>query len=369
MQITVQQEDLAAALQMVQRSTASRTTLPVLTGILFEARAGALTLSATDLETALRTTIPATVREEGAVVLPARYVVELVRRAPFGEIEVATEGERAQATLRFGRSQYRIHGFPHEQFPLIAADFDGAALEVPQDRFRDAVQRTGFAVSTSDMRPILTGVQLRLAPTGFHAVATDGIRVAHYRGEGVAVEDDGVEVVVPGRTLQELARLLGEGEEILRLGMRDNRLLAEANGILFQTTVLSGQYPAVLDMMPKSYIAEMDVDRRAFVDACERAALIAGAPDQPNAVRMVVAPGGVTLAAQAVDIGAAEDFVEADVRGEGLEIAFNARYLLDGLRHVGGESVRCAFSGPIGAARFSGEGDEFEYFLLPMRIS
>lgn len=368
MHITVQQEDLASALQIVQRTTAARTTLPVLTGILFEARQGMLTLSATDLETAIRTTLPASVADEGAVVLPARYVVELVRRAPSGEISISTEGERAQATVRFAKSQYRMNGFPHEQFPMMAQDFAGSPLELPQQQFRDAVQRTSFAVSTSDMRPILTGIQLRISTSGFHAVATDGIRVAHYRGEGGSA-DDAVEVVVPGRTLQELARLLGDADASVRLGMLENRLLAEVNGVLFQTTVLNGQYPAVLDMMPKSYGVEMEVDRRAFVEACERVALIASAPDQSNAVRMSIAPGGVTLTAQAPDVGVAEDYVEASVTGETLEIAFNSKYLLDGLRHIDGEVVRCAFSGPIGAARFCGESDDYEYFLLPMRIS
>lgn len=369
MNVVVRQEVLAEGLQVVQRTSVSRSPMQVLTGILFEARDGVLNLAASDLETSVRLGIPATVGQEGSLVLPARIIVELSKRAPAGDITIDSGGDRARATVRFGTSSFTIHGFPKEQFPALPTEIGANGQEIPGEAIRDAVLSTAFAVSTSDMRPILTGVNLRWSESHFHAIATDGFRVAHFRGPGIPSSDDGVEVVLPGRAALELARLSGPDGDALKIAMAENHLLACAGNMLFQSSVLSGQFPAVLEMMPTEYPTVATCDLASLLDACERVALIASAPDRSNAVRLRLGDGQIAITAEAADVGDAEELVHVNVDGQPLEVAFNARYLLDGLKHLNGENARLSFSGPVGAARFTAEDERFEYWVLPLRIS
>lgn len=366
MHVVVEQAQLLAGLQSVQRTSTARSPIEVLSGILFEASGEALELSATDLETSVRTRVPARVAGEGALVLPARVAVELLRRAPVGEIEIRAEGD-AQAEIRFGSSRFAIHGYPAERFPEVPRALPAPRSELAADALRDAIQSTAFATSPNDMRAVLTGIQLRWAGGRMHAVATDGFRVAHFETEAEGLGEEPVEVVLPARAALELARLLGEGGATLGVAVDGDHLVAQDGRILFQSALVAGAYPAVLDLLPKSYPTVARLPLAEFTASLERVALVAGTSERTSGVRLRFTEGEVEISARSAEVGEAREVVGCAVEGGPLQIAFNARFLLDGLRHLTGEEAEFRFSGPEGAARASGADPRFAYWVLPLR--
>lgn len=366
MHVVVEQSELLSGLQTVQRTSASRSPIEVLSGILFEAKEGGLELSATDLETSVRANVPARVEGEGALVLPARVVVELVRRAPQGEIELRAQGEGG-AEFRFGSSRFSIHGYPAERFPEVPRALPEGRAEIAAHVLRDAIQSTAFAASANDLRAVLTGIQLRWAGGRLHAVATDGFRVAHFEAEAEGLGEDPVEVVVPSRAALELARLFGSAEASLGLAVAGDHLLAQDGRVLFQSALVAGAYPAVLDLLPKAYPTVARLPLLEFTAALERVALVAGSGERTSGVRLRFEAGQVEISARSADVGEAREVVAATVAGGPLQIAFNARFLLDGLRHLSGEEAEVQFSGPEGAARAKADDPRFSYWVLPLR--
>jgi DNA polymerase-3 subunit beta len=359
---------LARGLATVARSIPSRTPMPVLTGVLVNASSEDVTLVATDLELGIRCRIAADVAEPGAMVLPAHYLTEMVRRIPGGEISWQAEPDRAISQLRWQRSEFTIHGFAADQYPSFPV-FPKEGVTFQRQLLRDALRNTVFAASADAARPALAGVELVLADGDMRALATDGMRVALHRSNpGRTSWEQGQRLLVPARALQEVARCLeGEGEG--RLAVQESQLLLDLGDTQIAVRLLEGRYPAVLDLLPKEYPTTVLVARDAFYAACERVSLVADSPERLHAVTMSVAGDRLSLAARSPEVGEASEVVSAEVTGPELTVGFNARLLLEGLRHMEGDEVLLELSGPLSAARLRRPGDEgFLYMLMPVRI-
>jgi DNA polymerase-3 subunit beta len=368
MQFSVDHTDLCRAIVTVARAVPSRTTLPVLTGILLETGEDRLTLTATDLDLGIRTATAAQVTAAGAVVLPARYLNEIVRRIPGGELTFRSEGDDPTVHLAWRRSRFTIQGFAADQFPPFPT-FPGQAATFVPNRLADAVRHTVFAASTDAARPVLTGVELFVDADEFRALATDGTRVAHHCSR-VDREDWSAaqRLLVPARGLAEALRIL-DGDEQGSLAVLDNHLLLDLTDTRLAIRLLDGRYPAVLELLPKSYPTVARLSRQDLYDACERVSLIADAAERLYAVTLSTGTDRVRLTAQSPEVGRAEEEIEARVEGPELVVGFNARMLLDGLRHADGEQVLLELSGPLTAARLRRPDDEsFVYLQMPVRI-
>lgn len=365
----VDREALAWALQTTGRAVSSRTTLPVLTGILVETRGDQLILTGTDLDLAIRTRVPAADTQEGSVVLPARYLSEYARRIPFGQITVEVDTGQSQATLRWERSEYIIHGFAADQFPAVAAgDGDAHKLTLPRALLRRVVQQTAFAVSADETRPTLTGVHVA-AGEGLQAIATDGFRVAIHRdGFGGAAER--LDAIVPGKALNELSRLLGaedDGEVALSFG--GSHIHFDLGDVQLSSRLIEGQYPNVLDLLPQDYPTRLRVDRDALLEAAERASLLSDSRLASRLIVLELNPDRLVITSQDPEVGQAYEELPAELEGEGLRIGLNARYLTDGLRALGAGDVHLEFIDPVKAVRISSVEDEsYQYIVFPVRI-
>ncbi|HEX6988475.1 MAG TPA: DNA polymerase III subunit beta [Bacillota bacterium] len=369
MRFVVDREALAWGLQTTGRAVSSRTTLPVLTGILVEAHGEHLILTGTDLDIAIRARVPAVDVQEGAVVLPARYLSEYARRIPFGQVSVEVDTAQHRATLRWERSEYIIQGFAPDQFPAVGGPSDdGPGLSLPGDLLRRMVQQTAFAVSTDETRPTLTGVHLA-AGDGLHAIATDGFRVAIHRTGHDAVGGS-LDAIVPGRALNELARLLGpEGEGDVAVRFAGSQIHFDLGDARLSSRLIEGQYPNVLDLLPHDYPIRLRVDRDALLEAAERASLMS---DSRLASRLIVLELGadrLVIRSQDPEVGQAYEEVPAEVEGEELRIGLNARYLTDGLKAMVAGDVQLEFIDPVKAVRVSSPEDEtYRYIVFPVRI-
>ncbi|MEW6031889.1 MAG: DNA polymerase III subunit beta [Bacillota bacterium] len=373
MKFKVSQEDLASGLQLVQRAVAARAPMPVLAGILVETTPEGLTLTATDQEIGVRVSVPATVSDDGALVLPTR-IGDIVRKFPFGEVSVETEEANNTATVTWERSRFVIHGFPAGDFPPFPEPPERKALTLSKGDLRRLVRQTGFAVSHDDSRPVFTGVLVTVEDGRVRFVATDGFRLAVAEG---LVGPDSAETrgdfIIPGRALAEVARVLGEeGDGTVALSLAEKRAFFEADGQRVVCRLIEGQFPPYKQVIPKQFVTRMTCSTQGLLDACERASLIAR--DVGQAIRLHVNGTSLVITASVPEVGTAREEVPIESQGDSLEIAFNPRYLVDGLRNIDTEKLVYDFTGPLSPScirplcQDESAAPSFTYVVLPMRL-
>lgn len=368
MHAVVEQTDLSRALQAAGRAVAARTPLPVLGGVHLAAEGEALVAGATDHELAIRATVPARVLQPGAVVLPARYLHELVRRIPGGPVEVEAQPDGAGARLRWERSEYVLHGFSPAEYPPLPFD-GGEGRALAADVLRKALRQTAFAVSSDESKPALTGVWLVADGEGLLAVGCDGFRVAMARAP-VPLADLRLDVVVPGRAVAELGRLLAEVDEV-RVEVRDQRFRAALGTVELAVRLVDAPYPNVPQLVPREYPHRTVLEREALLEAAERIAPLADARQTARWL-VVLEPtaDGLVLHTHDPDVGQAREEVPARWDGpEGPRIGLNVRYLVDALRHLEGETLELGLIGPDGPVRLQAAEDPgCQHVIYPIRI-
>lgn len=369
MKFSVSRTDFAEALNNVSRAVPVRTTMPVLSGILLDAGEEKITLRATDLELGVECHVPADVTEAGALVLPARYLTDIVRHIPQGTLDITSNPANNTATINWGSSEFTIHGQGADEFPALPVPEDGLGLDVPVEELRNVIEGTLFAVSHDETRPILTGVQLSINGDRLQALSTDGFRIAHRQAPVSTQRSEPISLVVPGRNLGELLRLPGTLDTI-HISVSANQVFFDLERTRLVSRLLDGNYPAVLDLVPRDYKTRIRVDRAGLHAACERVALLSDPLHKSYAITMSCGPDGLTLSASSAAVGKAREHVPAEVQGQEATIIFNARYLADGLKNCAAEEALIELSGPVTAARLTvPEEQGFLYVLMPMRPS
>lgn len=366
MRVTVDRDGLVAALGTAARATRTNATLPVLAGVLVQASETAVRLTATDLDLTIQTSVAATVEDPASIVLPARYLLELTRRLPPGEVRI--EVQDTAAVVQAGRSRFTLHGMPARTFPAVPS-IEGEPVMLNAGALRDLLRRTRFAVLADETRPILTGVELRGDGERLRAVATDSYRIACAEKHGLGFKPI-PSTVLPGRALAEVERLLRDDEESVTLFLAQSSATVEVGDVRVTTRVLEGQYPDVLGLVPQEYPHQARVNRQELVDALGRADLLAGAHTQSkHQVVLDFDAGRIVVTAQDPELGTAREEVPAGYEGQRLVIGFNARYLLDGLRVIDAEEVEIRLIDPKSPAVVQGVGEDgFRYIVLPVLI-
>lgn len=371
MKFKVAQEDIANGLQLVQKAAATRPTIPILSGILVETTAEGLTLTATDQEIGVRVTLPAMVAADGAFVFPSR-IGEIVRKIPFGEIAFEVEEANNTATISWERSRFVIHGFPAGEFPPLRQPPLTPGFTLVKSDLRRLIRQTGFAVAHDDSRPVFTGVLLAVTEGQLRMVATDGFRLAV--AEGAFSSPDGEltgDVIIPGRALGEVSRILGEETDGgVRVSLGDNHAFFEAARERVVCRLIEGQFPPYKQVVPQQFVTKLTCATQGFLYACERASLIAHEVGQ--ALKLQIGGTTMVISASKPELGNVREEVPIESQGDSLEIAFNPRYLIDGLRNINGEKMSYEFTGPLSPSCMRPENPEegiFTYVVLPMRLT
>lgn len=367
MRITVAQDKLQEALGTAVRATASRPTLPTLAGVFVEATADLVRLTATDLGISIQTTVPAKVDEPGAVVLPARRMLDLVRKLDGGEVRIEV-GEEHRVSVRWERSRFTLFGMAPRLFPKVPGPGAEHRCTFDAPGLKGLLRRTTFAVARDETRPVLTGVCIEADGERVRAIATDGYRVAIY--ESAVVTGKLPPVIIPGRALAELARILPD-DGPCHLSIHEGHAHFELGSVRLTTRVIEGQYPNILDVIPNDFPRIVLVERERFLQALERAALVSHSAmgGERNVVRLQVEAERVLVSAKDAQFGEGQEEIPASVEGPGLTIGFNARYLIEGLRVMDADEVELALIGPVQAARLRGVGEGlFSYVAMPVKI-
>jgi DNA polymerase-3 subunit beta len=367
--LSVMQDNLARGLSVVSRAVSARSTLPVLSNVLLRTEDGGLKLTATNLEIAMTYWVPGKIETDGALTVPARLMTDVVNSLPGSEkVEIEAEGG-STLRLRCGRHQAHLRGIDAEEFPVIPAAGERPTTRISQRLLRTALGEVVFAAATDEARPILTGVLTRFEGDRLTLAAADNYRIAVKTVPTLdAVEE--TSVVVPGRSYQELARILADTDDPVELILTPakNQVLFHLEGVDLVSRLIDGQFPNYQQVLPASHNTRATVDRQELLNAVRLSALIASASANVVKLRLDGEQGSLTIAA-AADVGDTEGQVEASVEGEGVTIAFNARYLQEALANVDAEQLALEFTGALSPGVIRPVGDESDYVhvIMPVR--
>jgi DNA polymerase III subunit beta len=366
MKFTITRENLQQGLAAVGATIPTRTTLPVLSNILIEAGAEGVQLSGTDLDIAVTLRVPAEVEEEGAITVPAKKLQELARELPEHPARVKTSGERFE--LVCGKATFRLNGMPRDEFPAFPEVDFSASWRIPTPLMSTMIERTSFAVSTEESRPILNGVLWQLADREMRMVATNGHRLAKLAVPAEAGAAPHADLIVPPKALAQVQRLFN-GEEEIEVARSENHLGFRQGGTRVYTRLIEGPYPNYDQVIPKDNDRIAIADKETLTRALRRMAVVAS--EQTHRVRLAFAGGSLRLSVETPDLGEAQEEMEVDYQGETLEIGFNANYLLEVLRFMPSEEVRLSFKAPERAATVEPTGDDTGDYLcliMPLRL-
>jgi DNA polymerase-3 subunit beta len=366
MNFTITRQNLHNGLAAVSASIPSKTTLPVLSNILFEATGDGVWMSGTDLDVAVRVKALADVKEEGSLTAPGKKLQEITRELPDQPVEVTTRGD--QIELRCGRSHFKLNGLPADEFPTLAEVDFSEGVSVPGKDLNRLIHHTSFAVSTEESRPILNGVLWELRDGEMKMVATNGHRLARM---GVKVESTGTpsaDFIVPPAALSQVQRLFKD-DDTLEVARSGNHLGFRADSTEIYTRLIEGTYPNYDQVIPRDNDKVAIIDKKLLESAVRRMAVVAS--DQTHRIRMKFEPGRVHLNVLTPDLGEGHDELEVGYEGEELEIGFNANYLLEVLRHIPSDEVKVAFKAPERAATIEPAGDDpvdYLCLVMPLRL-
>jgi DNA polymerase-3 subunit beta len=376
MKLRIARTELLTGLQRVQGVVEKRNTMPILSNILLEAKSDGVDIIATDLELGMRGLYKATVKEPGSITLSARKVYEILKELPDGEIEL-TVGANNWATIQSGKSQFKVVGLPSTEYPALPAIEREGLTPLSGAGLANLIRKTLFAVGDNDARYILNGLLITLTvsdkKTTLRLVGTDGHRLAVADQEaGQPAGKDGpkeIKAIIPKKAALEMRHLLEEGDGEPLIGFTKNLMIFRKSGLLLTSRLMEGTYPNYQQVIPK----EKDTDKRVSVSkpelegALRRVAVLSR--DKTNAVKVTFASGKITLFSSNPDFGEATEELPAQYKGESLTTGFNARYLLDVLGVVDGESVTMQMDAPLSPCLIREPGNMgFTCVVMPVKV-
>ncbi|MGE0140547.1 MAG: DNA polymerase III subunit beta [Ilumatobacteraceae bacterium] len=363
MKFRCEREILAEALATAGRAATGRTgTLPVLSGLRLELVGDRLTITGTDLDLTIQLDIEVGGDGDGGVVLPARLSSDIVRSLPAGRVEVTVDDDDVK--ISGGRSQFSVRPLSLDDYPRLATPAS-SAVTLDAAAFGEALRQVVRAASTDEARPILTGVLLTAENDGLRLVATDSYRLAVRDLPGVSVLGADQRVLVPGRALSELQRVLGMGTElVLRLGERDATF--EIGTTRLTTRLIEGEFPNYRQLIPSSHPNTLTVEREPLLEAIRRVKILAR---DATPVRLQITSDGLQLTAITQDVGNATEELDASAEGTDLTVAFNPDYLAAGVEAVAVEQITLSTIDALKPAVVRGVGrDDYLYLLMPVRV-
>jgi DNA polymerase-3 subunit beta len=363
LRITVPKDELVSALGVVARAVSTRTSVQILSGILLEARDGDLRLAATDMELSLRATTGAQIEGDGAIVLPGKTFTDIARLLPGDEVSIEHKPAESVAHITAGSASYTLHTYNPEDFPRLDELESLQTFAVDRESLLETIQRVARAASRDESRPVLTGILVSFTAGKLVMAATDSYRLAVKETEldGSAPE---LEAIVPSRALQELARIASSGDTV-EVGVHENQVVFSTEGVWLTTRRIDGQFPNYRQLLPDQFEHELTLPRSELLEVVRRAAVMI---QRATPLQLRFADGELTVIARTHDVGESQESMPAAFSGDTLEIGFNADFLRDGLESMDGDDVRLKLISPLRPAVIQGEGDDFTYLVMPIRL-
>ncbi len=340
MLLTCDQGDLMAALTTVSKAVNINNTLPVLNNILLKAENKKLTFAATNLEIAITTSIAAEIKNEGSLTIPARLFTSYVSLLSSGKVELANK-EGLDLQIKAARSQTRIKGISADEFPLIPQVKKEVSLELPAGELLTAIQQVAFASARDMVRPVLAGVNLHATKKEIRLAATDSYRLSEKVLTPTKAPEKDLTIIVPARTVMELARILEKGKDKVTLDFSGSQVLFVYKNVELASRLIEGAFPEYNQIIPKKHLTQVSVKTEELITAVKRVNLFT--KDSHNVKLEVSADKKLLIRSDATQIGEEEAEVAATVAGAENAASLNANYLLEALGALGSSDTVLEF--------------------------
>ena len=366
MKIIAKREAILSPLQAVIGVVERRQTMPILANVLLSAKAGRLSVTATDLEVELVAASDVDVQRGGEVTVPARKLLDICRALPEAtEITLNQEGERM--VLRARRSRFALATLPAAEFPTVEEISSLQTLEVPQQDFRRLLEKTHFSMAQQDVRYYLNGTLLETSPKLLRSVATDGHRLALCEIELGSGGQTGQQVIIPRKGVLELQRILGNEDQNLQLAIGTNHVRVQIGEVRFTSKLIDGRFPDYTRVIPSAPERKVGAVREDLRQALQRAAILSN--EKYRGIRFALKPNSLVIQAHNPEQEEAEEEVEVTYDGESMEIGFNVNYLMDALGAIDGEQVEIGLTdGNSSCLIRSPTDDRARFVVMPMRL-
>ena len=376
MRLSCLQENLNRGLGVVGRAVATRTTLPITNNVLLATDESRLKLVATNLEMAISHWIGAKIEEEGETTVPARLLTEFVASLPSDRVDLSLASGSKTVELNCARFEARISGVDAKDFPPIPKVDEGINTKIEVESLRQGITQVVFAVASEESRPVLTGVDAQFDGSVLTLAAADGFRLAVYKLPLSTPVDEKIEVIIPGRTLAELSRLIGEDDEVVDITVNPNKsqILFHMKNTELVSQLVQGTFPQYSQLIPQSSNTKVVVDVAEFLRATRTASIFAR--DGSGIVRLVATPGEgelaagkITVSARSEELGDDVGEIDATVEGEESKIAFNGKYLTDVLSVLREQKVTLETTNPSSPGVIRPVGvDNYTHVVMPMFV-
>ncbi|AVQ97530.1 DNA polymerase III subunit beta [Oceanobacillus sp. M65] len=355
MKFVIQRDQLISSVQDVMKAISSRTVIPILTGMKIEAKESGITLTGSDSDISIESFIPAEENgnvnveqiEAGSIVLQAKYFPDIVRKLPEKTVEIESD-ENLKVTIRSGKAEFNLNGQDAEEYPQLPKLQTDDSFELPIDLLKSLIKQTVFAVSTMETRPILTGVNIKLENGNLTFTATDSHRLASREIPVSEAPGQLPTVVVPGKSLNELNKILDDTEETVEISVTNNQILFRTKNLNFLSRLLDGNYPETSRLIPEQSKTVLHVKTKELLSTIDRASLLAK-EERNNVVRLSTKGNGlIEITSNSPEVGTvAEEITVPSISGEELKISFSSKYMIDALKAIEYEEVKVEFTGAM----------------------
>ena len=378
MKFTINRPAFISQLNNVLRAISSKTTIPILTGLKMVVDKERIVLTGSNSDITIESVIDAsnpdydlTVEDPGAIVLPARFFSEIVKKLPDKQVTIeVTSG--FQADITSGTAKFQINGQDAENFPHLPEVETDKTITLPNDVLKEVIRQTVIAVSKQESRPILAGIHITLHDGLLTAVATDSHRLAQ-RKVALNDVDNGIDfdVIIPGKSMNELSGMISDVDEDVQVQVTENQILFIFGNTHFYSRLLEGNYPETSQLSPKTADTTVELDAGSFLASIERASLLSH-ESRNDVVKLTLKPSEnlVRISSDSPDIGTVEEEVATtSLDGNDLEISFNPNYMKDALRSFGQTTVKISFTSPLRPFTLvpTEDGENFVHLITPVR--
>ena len=377
MKFTIKRNAFIKKLTDVQRAISSKTAIEILTGLKITVTENSITLTGSDSDISIENEISTDdsnyellIDEPGSIVLPARFFSEIIKRLPESTFTIEVN-EHFQATITSGQTEYQVNGVDADNYPHLPEIDTNEQLTIPADIMKQVINQTVIAVSTQESRPLLTGVHLTIKNGKLHAVATDSHRLSQRKVKLSGAEDIDYDIIVPGRSLVELSRMIADSTGSLEIQIAENQILFNFDNTAFYSRLLEGMYPDTDRLIPQSSETEIELNAVSLLHAIERASLLSH-EGRNNVVKLSLNSENQTavLSSNSPEVGNIEEELQFDkLTGNDIEISFNPDYMKAALQAFGQAEVKLSLTLPLRPFTLmpTEDSEDFIQLITPVR--
>ena len=364
MKIVCQKALLVDAVSNVSRAVSSKSPIPALEGILIKANEGQITLVGYDLEIGIITTMEADVREAGETVITARLLLDIIRKIPSETISITVD-DKQLCTIKGGVSEFTILGIPASDYPELPSVDENSSLVLKQGVLKSMIDQTLFAIATTDSKPVHTGSLFDIKKENITLVSVDGYRLALRKEPFIA--DQECSFIVTGKTLSEVSKLLKEEENEVCMVVSHKHIIFKIDGYHVVSRLLEGDFLDYNAAIPKTEKTTIEVSTRLLVEGIERTSLLIS-DRLRSPLKLNMSDEKIRISCNTT-MGKAYDEVDCKLDGDGINMGFNNKYLLDALKASDCDMVKLLINGPVSPMRVVPlEGESFLFLVLPVRV-